>query len=368
VASSGSNSSDGGNSSDSTGSDLTPLHRLDQLYDQFNSEAFKSSDIQNSFEGYLVNGQVQPTVQLRKNDTVLMRMVHTGFDRALILDFGESCTARLVARDGVFQKTPYMDSRYMVFLQGARADIAVMCAQEGSFSVDAVDASAAGASDCLSGDVFVKSGIFTLEVSTGEGGDTNSSGTNSSVDGSNNNNNNNNSSMVALPTSQAMLPAYLMDLTNMTAFYLVKNGALGGRPFFFFSPALPRSPLSLTHPMQTPTAAASSTSRSGCSSASPTSTTAPISSTKPTRSALTASVLSRDGETTRRTSTPALAAVRAARARSGRRRSHRARARIRAYSRRGLSSAAGRRQCFERRRLWWASAGARAAVRSSHRG
>lgn len=82
---------------------------------------------------YVVNNQYQPVVQLRANSAVLLRIIHASGARVLNLivdpdeDTNASCEMKLIARDGIFQYTPYSSIDTVYLLQGTRADVAFIC-------------------------------------------------------------------------------------------------------------------------------------------------------------------------------------------------------------------------------------------------
>jgi len=82
---------------------------------------------------YMVNNQYQPVVSLRANHPMLLRFVHASGIRIqnLIVDAeketNKSCEIKLIARDGIFQYTPYSTVDSIYLLQGSRADVAFKC-------------------------------------------------------------------------------------------------------------------------------------------------------------------------------------------------------------------------------------------------
>jgi len=82
---------------------------------------------------YVVNNQYHPVVELPANHATLLRFVHASGGRILNLivdpdeDTGETCEMELIARDGIFQYTPYPSINDIYLLQGTRADVAVIC-------------------------------------------------------------------------------------------------------------------------------------------------------------------------------------------------------------------------------------------------
>ena len=77
---------------------------------------------------YLVNGQHRPVVPVAAAEVTLLRLVHGGAVKFLELTWSDPrCTAKLVARDGVFQRTPYLKLNVLFLVAGSRSDVAVFC-------------------------------------------------------------------------------------------------------------------------------------------------------------------------------------------------------------------------------------------------
>ena len=77
---------------------------------------------------YTVNGQYNPTVAVTAGKAALLRMVHTGHARHISLSLDTpGCTMTLLARDGVFHYTPYLEIDTIAMIQGTRADVALLC-------------------------------------------------------------------------------------------------------------------------------------------------------------------------------------------------------------------------------------------------
>eukprot|EP01064_Diplonema_japonicum_P011607 TRINITY_DN1900_c0_g1_i1.p1 TRINITY_DN1900_c0_g1~~TRINITY_DN1900_c0_g1_i1.p1 ORF type:complete len:544 (+),score=157.88 TRINITY_DN1900_c0_g1_i1:46-1677(+) len=79
---------------------------------------------------YTVNGVLSPEIGLVQDDATLLRMVHAGDSHHLCLEIDDDlglCNMTLLARDGVFQQTPYLQLSTIVLVQGTRADVAVTC-------------------------------------------------------------------------------------------------------------------------------------------------------------------------------------------------------------------------------------------------
>jgi FtsP/CotA-like multicopper oxidase with cupredoxin domain len=80
---------------------------------------------------YVVNGQYQPTATLTAGKVTLLRFVHAAGSRLLSLELvgtgATACTMQLIARDGVFQATPFITTRSVAMFPATRADIAIRC-------------------------------------------------------------------------------------------------------------------------------------------------------------------------------------------------------------------------------------------------
>lgn len=77
---------------------------------------------------YLVNGQHRPVVLVTAAELALLRLVHGGAVKFLELTWSDPrCTAKLVARDGVFQSAPYLELEVLFLAAGSRSDVAVFC-------------------------------------------------------------------------------------------------------------------------------------------------------------------------------------------------------------------------------------------------
>jgi hypothetical protein len=79
---------------------------------------------------YVVNGLYQPTLTIPSEDVHVLRFIATSDSRFAELELVDplnACTWTLLARDGVFQKTPYPTLGAVVLAPGTRADVAVKC-------------------------------------------------------------------------------------------------------------------------------------------------------------------------------------------------------------------------------------------------
>ena len=78
---------------------------------------------------YTVNGRFLPNIIIPTESATLLRMVNAGTPRTLELELDSTasklCTLTLVARDGVFQFTPYPTLTAMVFAPGTREDVVI---------------------------------------------------------------------------------------------------------------------------------------------------------------------------------------------------------------------------------------------------
>ena len=159
--------------------------------DQTVSHAYSGS----GFNAYVVNGQYQPTLTQYVNDTTVWRVIHgAGMKTVEIEISGGVCTMQVLARDGVFFHTSYLTTTSIALAQGNRADVAVRCTAEGSYTVSLTPNSindgclVSGSSQRMS-----QATLFTLTVAALPGGVTAN----------------------ALPTSFATYPNYLTDLRSL---------------------------------------------------------------------------------------------------------------------------------------------------------
>jgi len=148
---------------------------------------------------FIVNGQYQPTVSMAAGEVRLFRFLYSGGWRIAELELSSAaCRMVLVARDGVFQYTPYPTISAVVFAPGTRADVAIQCTEVGSVTaafVPAASRDALGTENRAS-----QAKVFDIDV-TASGG----------------------SGVTAFPTSQADLPSYLQAVTAQT----VSHGTKG---------------------------------------------------------------------------------------------------------------------------------------------
>lgn len=111
--------------------------RYPDMMEEFAAPNYSPGEIP-SVDFYSVNNQLSPQISVADGSTHLLRMVHVGAWRVLILDHdaaasGSTCEMRLVARDGVFQQSytagedDFPALGRIVLVQGTRADVAVSC-------------------------------------------------------------------------------------------------------------------------------------------------------------------------------------------------------------------------------------------------
>eukprot|EP01126_Amoeba_proteus_P043141 TRINITY_DN4719_c0_g1_i2.p1 TRINITY_DN4719_c0_g1~~TRINITY_DN4719_c0_g1_i2.p1 ORF type:complete len:752 (-),score=73.66 TRINITY_DN4719_c0_g1_i2:24-2279(-) len=86
-------------------------------------------------EFYAVNGQYQPYIEVTQGEVFLLRILHASGGRIIELlpldPVDHGCTMTLIARDGVFHKTPYQQVTVLTMLQGTRSDVAFKCTKPG---------------------------------------------------------------------------------------------------------------------------------------------------------------------------------------------------------------------------------------------
>ncbi|XP_035661815.1 putative multicopper oxidase GMC1 [Branchiostoma floridae] len=101
---------------------------------------------ENEIHYFLTNGQLQPTITLKKHEMKRFRMLCVGLWDVLFLTIeGSSCEMQVLAWDGLYVDRPYTVTK-VVLGTGERLDIAVKCSEEGSFKMK----SAPSADDLLS--------------------------------------------------------------------------------------------------------------------------------------------------------------------------------------------------------------------------
>eukprot|EP00058_Branchiostoma_floridae_P013141 XP_002598629.1 hypothetical protein BRAFLDRAFT_67026 [Branchiostoma floridae] len=100
----------------------------------------------NGIDYFLTNGQLQPTITLKKREIKRFRMLTAGMWEILFITIeGSSCEMQVLAWDGLYVERPYTVTK-VVLITGQRLDIAVKCSEEGSFKMK----SAPSADDLLS--------------------------------------------------------------------------------------------------------------------------------------------------------------------------------------------------------------------------
>lgn len=142
---------------------------------------------------YVVNGQFQPSISIQPDDVSLLKFVHAAATRFVELELVDPfgwCQWVVVARDGVFQPTPYHQALAIVLSSGNRADIAIKCSAAGAGQSVAVRSYANPVRDAALGDEnrHEQAIMFTIDIKD--------SGLLKNPN---------------FPTSQAPLPAYLAD-------------------------------------------------------------------------------------------------------------------------------------------------------------
>lgn len=140
-----------------------------------------------------VNGQYQPSVDMEAGDTILLRLVHaTGARMSFLRPAADtSCEMTLLARDGVFQYTPYPQIDRIALAPGTRADVALHCPTSEAGTVLVFEAQHDTATILSSENIHEQANVFTVNVGATVA-----------------------ASPIAVPTSQATLPAYLTSLLN----------------------------------------------------------------------------------------------------------------------------------------------------------
>ena len=150
---------------------------------------------------YTVNGQFNPTLTVTAGKAALLRMVHAGHARHISLSLDTpGCTMTLLARDGVFHYTPYLEIESIAMIQGTRSDVAILCPASLAGQTINVKSSTAVGIQPSSANGHDQTSFFQIEVVAG-------------------------SNAVPIPTSQAPLPTYLDDLSQLTQY---NRGGLKG--------------------------------------------------------------------------------------------------------------------------------------------
>ena len=89
-----------------------------------------------------VNGQYAPTINATAGKTFLIRSSFTSGTDLLCLQFTspKKCQMRILARDGVFhsKEVKYNDVETIVFFQGTRTDVAILCSEPGDYILGTV--------------------------------------------------------------------------------------------------------------------------------------------------------------------------------------------------------------------------------------
>ncbi|KAI8497952.1 hypothetical protein Bbelb_246040 [Branchiostoma belcheri] len=89
----------------------------------------------NGVDYFLTNGQLQPTITLKRREIKRFRMLTAGMWELLFITIeGSSCELQVLAWDGLYVDRPYTVNK-VVLGPGQRLDLAVRCSQEGSFKM-----------------------------------------------------------------------------------------------------------------------------------------------------------------------------------------------------------------------------------------
>ncbi|KAJ9471510.1 Multicopper oxidase mco [Diplonema papillatum] len=82
-------------------------------------------------EQVYVNAQYQPSIDIYAEHASVFRFIHaTGVQWVALSLNDSSCYMTVIARDGIFQYTPYMRVAAVAMSSGSRADIAIYCAAD----------------------------------------------------------------------------------------------------------------------------------------------------------------------------------------------------------------------------------------------
>jgi FtsP/CotA-like multicopper oxidase with cupredoxin domain len=141
---------------------------------------------------YAINGQYQPIIDINPDEASLLRFGHTAGVRVVefeLVDPNHYCSWTLVARDGIFQYTPYQTVDAVVIPQAGRADVAVKCSSAAAGQTIDVRLYPNPSRDWILGRLNRPDQpiVFSFRIST-------------------------TSNVVPFPTSQAPLPSYLDSL------------------------------------------------------------------------------------------------------------------------------------------------------------
>jgi FtsP/CotA-like multicopper oxidase with cupredoxin domain len=144
-----------------------------------------------SIDFYAVNGQYQPTLTIEAGRAHLLRFIHgAGYGIIqLSLVNATDCEMRLLARDGVFHTTPYLQLDTIVMMQGSRSDVAIRCSSSGVRTIQ-IRPNSAYNTLLSTGNQYTQDNLFTIDVQPRQ------------------------QAATSIPTSQATFPAYLTALTT----------------------------------------------------------------------------------------------------------------------------------------------------------
>eukprot|EP01060_Flectonema_neradi_P021145 TRINITY_DN28684_c0_g1_i1.p1 TRINITY_DN28684_c0_g1~~TRINITY_DN28684_c0_g1_i1.p1 ORF type:complete len:568 (+),score=92.88 TRINITY_DN28684_c0_g1_i1:59-1762(+) len=119
---------------------------------------------------YVVNGQYNPTVTVVAEDATLIRMSHAGDYKHLCLvlegDHAKHCTLTLLARDGVFHRTPYLTMSTVILTQGTRVDFSVFCSSEAAGHSVRVSASTSPPVNPSSVNTHYQHSVFEIAITS----------------------------------------------------------------------------------------------------------------------------------------------------------------------------------------------------------
>ena len=102
-----------------------------------------SSTVDTPYDYYVaVNGQYAPSINATAGKAFLIRSVFASGTDLLFLQFISSnkCKMRILARDGVFhsEDVKYNDVETLIFFQGTRTDVAILCDEPGEYILGVV--------------------------------------------------------------------------------------------------------------------------------------------------------------------------------------------------------------------------------------
>eukprot|EP00736_Rhodelphis_marinus_P008785 Rmarinus@m.4898 len=157
-------------------------------------------EVSGSDDFYSVNGQYQPVVSVTAGEAKMLRLMHASGTRMIeleLVDPNNYCEMQLIARDGVFHQTPYMDISVIAMVQATRADVALLCSEDAAGETIHFAAAPQGDLDTILGteNRHEQDIVFSVEITSSSGG-----GAGSGM------------GPTEFPTSEATFPDYLDDL------------------------------------------------------------------------------------------------------------------------------------------------------------